>query len=169
MNYEKITAISTASIAILALMVSVWQVMETRSHNRKSVLPVLHIGWHFNSYPYRAGVYLENNGLGPAKLNSIALKYQNKEIVIDSPTAWGSISRDLNLQELDLAVRFFIKGTIIRADDKLYLFTLKDNHTSEQMEAFIDVVSKIQYVLEYESFYGDVIQEVITPPDLSYL
>lgn len=56
-------AMCAAVIALLSLVVTIVQVRATRTHNRKSVRPVLQIGDTFHRGE-QAGLLLSNVGLG---------------------------------------------------------------------------------------------------------
>jgi hypothetical protein len=68
-----ITAFSTAVTAVCALIVSIWQGITQRRHNRLSVRPNLRIDWLWNDVrdKTKVTVQLSNNGLGPAILAKV--------------------------------------------------------------------------------------------------
>ena len=80
-----ITSIAAATIACIALFVSIWQGYLTRQHNRLSVEPILHftsgsLPHVENKSTFTYIISLANDGLGPAVINSININYKGELI-----------------------------------------------------------------------------------------
>ena len=68
---SSISAFMTTLIAVTAVVISVGEGIETRRHNRLSVKPVLSVFKNGSTSDQDIGLYLENNGTGPARIISI--------------------------------------------------------------------------------------------------
>lgn len=66
-------------VAICAVAISVWQGYETRKHNRLSTKPIILYEWEVKE-GQKSGIYIQNNGLGPAVLTDIEFSYAGKLI-----------------------------------------------------------------------------------------
>jgi hypothetical protein len=69
-NWTIISNISIAVIALCALVISIWQGIQMRAHNRKSYRP--HLTSHLKIKEGNTGFIVEliNNGIGPAIIDS---------------------------------------------------------------------------------------------------
>jgi hypothetical protein len=79
MTPELVTAISSVVIAVLALVVTVYQSVLTRKHNRQTVRPVLQLRCGFRLGEI-AGLHLANVGLGPAVIRSSAVSVDGRHL-----------------------------------------------------------------------------------------
>ncbi|MEJ2192146.1 MAG: hypothetical protein P8Y39_07305 [Nitrospirota bacterium] len=80
MNWSAITGISSAVIALCALVFSIWQGKQTQKHNKLSFLP--HLTTWTQSDPEK-GLYtaeLMNNGTGPAVIESYSIMVDGKRM-----------------------------------------------------------------------------------------
>jgi hypothetical protein len=68
---ELYISLSAVAISLFALALSWWQLEVGREHNRLSVKPLVVITPHLEGPGGRNGVYLSNQGLGPAVLKSM--------------------------------------------------------------------------------------------------
>jgi hypothetical protein len=69
--------ISAIFIAVLALSISLWQGLEMRSHNRKSILPIPQV--LPGDYEDLIIVKLQNAGTGPARITKISVNNTSDE------------------------------------------------------------------------------------------
>jgi hypothetical protein len=79
MTPELVTAISSVVIAVLALVVTVYQSALTRKHNRQTVRPVLQLRSGLRR-GRTAGLHLANVGLGPAVIRSSAVSVDGRHL-----------------------------------------------------------------------------------------
>jgi hypothetical protein len=77
----KIGAVAQAVAAVTALCVSLasalfawWQVDVTQTHNRRSLMPIIQVTPYLEGPSGRNGLYLTNDGLGPATLVDFQVK-----------------------------------------------------------------------------------------------
>ncbi len=65
--------ISVSVIAFCALVVSIWQMTESRKHNLISTKPILCFRVISNPNEKKNGIFLVNRGLGPALIKSMMI------------------------------------------------------------------------------------------------
>ena len=75
---DKILSISAIVVAVASIIISVWQGIENRHHNRLAVTPKLDISYTSRSNSF--GFIVKNNGIGPAILNVRSIHFEDKEI-----------------------------------------------------------------------------------------
>ena len=78
-SFERWEARAAIVIAICAMLTSVWQGYEIRKHNRLSTKPIIIYEWEAKE-GQKSGIYIQNNGLGPAILTDIEFSYAGKII-----------------------------------------------------------------------------------------
>lgn len=82
-GWEAIIGVSSAIIALCALVLSIWQGVQMRRHNRLSFRPHLDAWRHADPEKGYYAVDLINNGLGPAIVKSFVVKVDGKQIFGD--------------------------------------------------------------------------------------
>ncbi len=86
-------------VAFLALFVAIWQGIETRTHNRLSVIPHLDITIVQKELETgKGGIRVINDGVGPAIIKYVKVKWKDK-IIIDDNESNYSESQWLHLHE----------------------------------------------------------------------
>ena len=86
-------------IALVALVVAIWQGVVMRRHNRLSVKPHLYFSIHSVSGE-PAGLRVTNGGLGPAIIKSFSLGVDNKWIDDTEKGGWVEASKLLGGREV---------------------------------------------------------------------
>ena len=163
---ENVTAIATASVALLALAVSLWQGYETRQHNRLSVRPRLVLTYKTAPVPSikRFGLSVQNRGLGPAILHPLSLMIEDELIGTTDQRAWRKLVRRLGLQESMTLTFNVLKPTTLMQGDEREIFAI-DRATSsvEQQNQFFRAFERLNVGLCYCSLYGECWQRWATP------
>jgi len=150
-----ITAIGTVVIAVAALIVSIWENVAARKHNRLSVRPLLRV----DCLGERQGplsVTLVNSGVGPAIVESFTAKL-NGETIPSSELH----PVDCALKRLGVAPEDYIyftpwPGEAVSAGEKLTLLTFpktaEDRVAADRMK---DLLPKICLRIVYKSIYDE--------------
>jgi hypothetical protein len=119
MQASEIIAISSIVIAVAAVVVSVYQSVLIREHNRQSVRPALQLRSVFRPRGM-AGLRLTNAGLGPAVIT-------RSSVVVDGRVLGEYDERTSNLLRGSAKPRpsatTFIPGAILAADYDEYLLS----------------------------------------------
>lgn len=144
---QTIANLLTVVVALSAILLSVWEGIENRRHNRLSVLPHLEpaeadygsatpIENEYFLLPskmdslYAVSYALENSGLGPAVLENILIFEENEKIFdsaqLDSTYAFHEVKRDLG--QLPFAASLFQNpysvGDMLQAGEVHYYMTV---------------------------------------------
>lgn len=89
-----ITAAATTVTALVAVAVAIWDNVETRKHNRLSVLPYVVLN-HVRSDSddeTRAEVVMSNEGVGPAVLRALENRFRGGSGRDTVVTFWGAVA-----------------------------------------------------------------------------
>lgn len=79
-DWQVITGISSAVIALCALVFSIWQGIVARRHNRLSVRPHLSTWTHRVAEKGFYSIEVINNGIGPAIIEEFTIKVDGKTV-----------------------------------------------------------------------------------------
>jgi hypothetical protein len=149
MNASVVVAICATFIAVLSLVVSVYEARATRRHNRISVRPFLELRVGL-SQGDTAGLQLINAGLGPAAITRTMLTLDGEPL--------GEFSEvSVNVLRSKLAVRpaaVTFRKTILATDYDQFLLSVEPFDRTEHAE-FADLLRhRLGIEIHYESLYG---------------
>lgn len=163
MNNIKITV--QDGIALLALAISliaVWftwkQVEISQTHNRLSVTPILQLTPYLEGVGKRNGLYLTNDGLGPALIKTFSVTLRGDRTEGFESDRWGEIVTSLKLTPECFGHAWPRNETTISAGVEIPLIFV--TNASGKEFCFLEAVQMfggepILIELEYESIYGD--------------
>jgi len=156
---------SSFSISIVALVVSIAtaaialkQMAITRDHNRKSVMPALQITTHLEGEGGRNGIYISNDGLGPAYLKDFSVKYKDTIRSGLGPSKWVEILTVSSELPICFSEGWPEKDAILKPGLETPLLHVADyknidicgSEVAQLME-----VEPLEFFVLYESGYGD--------------
>lgn len=162
MNHIAIQSIATVTAVSISIFAAVfaWQQVElTRNHNRKSVTPILQITPYMEGKNHRNGLYLTNDGLGPAVIKSFSVRSGGILAKGFESDRWGEILSAKNLNPTCFATGWPKSEVAIRPGIEITLLSLTN---AEGMDICrLDLLkliagSPIEIDVEYESIYGEV-------------
>ena len=150
---ERILSVSAIVIAVVSIVISVWEGIETRKHNRLSVMPKLEITYKRSGDNF--GYIVTNNGLGPAIIISKKILVDGEEINYSGFSGIDDLLEKLNLQNRFIKQGVIDPGYTIRAGDQvqIVLFTLSGSQNAEEL--LMDVHNRVSIEIQYKSMYGD--------------
>ena len=154
---ELIISFSSVSIALMALFVSIWQSIETREHNKNSLKPYLTAAPLLNGIKGENGVYIINDGVGPAYIKSAHLTVEGQEFDL-SRNIWPDVYKHIGLKKLCYSESWFKKGSALRAGEAMRLLAPSASPIASDCPIeFIKLISVKELVLqiEYQSVYED--------------
>lgn len=152
---DKVTLI-VGLVAVLALVVSLWQGFEVQRHFRLSLRPHLDFESYFvESAPYM-GIGMLNGGTGPALIENILLAKDGVPVDTEVHNGWIEILADLNLRSSGRFYKVFHKGDVFEPNRKqrVYGFGVAAQ-TTENRDALRTMVRRIVYGLCYCSLYDE--------------
>lgn len=164
-NTTEITAIASVSIALLALIVSLWSMVLQRAHNRRSVTPHIDILYGRTDFGIFA-LHMINNGIGPARITEFTVLVDDKPVsymlhqniwesaglgmdfslpdTANVPVIGQLVAKDSSLLLLDYGPEFDLQATVM---DVSQLPTLT--------QKFENALARLSITVGYESLYGD--------------
>lgn len=161
------------SIAVTALVFSILQGVQQRTHDRLSVRPILQIGRYLTPDPSRGhvGLYLTNDGVGVALMQQAHLEIHAKGITTELHAAikqrWDDSGAMAALNTLwtgkhpdfpNAKIREEV-ASALRAGESIYLFGIPTElHTPEIEKALYKLLNGISLTITYESIYGETFE-----------
>jgi hypothetical protein len=150
--YEKLTQHIPLFISILALALSIWSAFESRRHDRLSVRPDIRFHRETNSGGKEVGLYIMNDGLGPAIIRNMRTYLDGKlisdvdEIAAQTVTNYKRTTPGWHYSKFDF--------TIKTAETFALLFT--DPENVQSMGAFSELIRRRVFVIAKAcSFYDE--------------
>jgi hypothetical protein len=166
-----ITAIAGVFVAVFALGTSLWQARKSHLHSLVSVKPILEVIYHDHNELdlkiYKFSLFINNVGLGPAKITSMKFLIDQIEVDLQElQTYTNSISGILD--KLNIPMTYIIrraaplrKGYILRSnvDDCFLQIEISEIHK----KTLKNEMCRIGLHIEYEDFFGN------RQPPITYL
>ncbi|WP_341501924.1 hypothetical protein [Gallaecimonas sp. GXIMD4217] len=158
MSLEKTMNIAVTVIAIIALVVSIWQGVVTREHNRLSLKPYLLSNPVVTGDKGRDGVFVSNDGVGPAFIKSAK--------IIINQEAFDLTAGDLRVMYESVGLnpdcfvnRYLPVGAVLKPSEEVHLISVTGADILgcklEMMSllASKDVELSIRYASAYDEEY----------------
>jgi hypothetical protein len=142
-----------------AAAVFAWQQVEVgKDHNRRSVRPVLQITPYAEGKGGRNGIYISNDGLGPAILKGFAVGFNGHLTEKSELDRWASVLQAHGLDALCFATAWPLSGTVLKAGVEIPLLRVtsaqgRDDCVLQIVQLISDRPLGIQ--VEYESIYAE--------------
>ena len=155
---ERILSIAAIIISLSALGLSFVQSYTIIKHNHVSLQPRLHAYFSNEEQNDKFGIYLVNNGLGPAYIKEFKVYLDNK---ILSETKFGyfqPLIDKLNLNQSCFAWGYLVKDSALDNRDDLLLIRAKNagaDECSVDKIGFFTNLKRIKIEIAFESIYGD--------------
>lgn len=153
-NFETITSIATVFIAVLALGLTIWQGWMSRRHNYNSVCPLLTYETHNTTNTKDFGIYIKNNGTGPAIINDMKFFVDGEEVEEVSNDSWDYILKKLKLPLTNIISATFDNESVLSAGERQFLISIGEQANVEQKSNLKKIFPRIGIEIYYESIYG---------------
>ena len=155
---DTVVSFSAIVVAIASIVVTVWQGIEMRKHNRLSVRPRLEITYEVNKKGF--GYVLKNNGLGPAVVTSKKFFVDGKEVQEDGFSGYDVFIEKLGLKNRQVVYTGIFPGKTITAGAKLDIirFFWKEGETVDSLLQTLlpQVYNRISLEIGYKSMYNEM-------------
>ena len=150
---------AAAFIVSIAATWFAWQQLKAaKKHNRLSVTPKLQITSYAEAGG-RSGIYISNDGLGPAIVTNFIVRYEDNEWSGLGESRWGGILNAGGFDSVCFDTEWLPKELILKAgaDDKLLGLRgpMSDDILCRTEFVSITDTRPIDLEVHYESFYGD--------------
>ncbi|MFA6053045.1 MAG: hypothetical protein WC762_10690 [Methylobacter sp.] len=150
MNNSDYISIASATIALLAFVVTIWQGWITRAHNILSVTPLLHINIDdTDGLKYS----IENHGLGPGIIKDFIIRVGNN--VYENPVRdpYPEIIQSINLCSMQYEYFLPTEGSALLPEHPKILLSLKFTDPNSNVYSYAQVEEKIEFEIQYQSIY----------------
>lgn len=157
-NWEKYTALSSMLIAVCALVISIWQSYSMQQHNKLSLRPYLEMAFEYDRREGRWGLYIYNQGMGPAQVTTVEYKVDGKSYpnIVAFLMALGE---DPDCYTRGNISRFY------KVEDRQVVLRTQNESCFKEEQAFSAMFDRLQIILNYQSLYGESYRLVIGNPD----
>lgn len=151
-------AASAATItALVAVAIAVWDNVQTREHNRLSVMPyvVLQRSQRDSAGVNRGELTMSNEGVGPAILKGLEIRVPTERGRDTVLTTWGSAAPLIRRQGLDVlgwADVVSESALGVQRGSVLLRLEAEGDSANPRMQAFLD---HLRLRLRYASIYGE--------------
>ena len=171
-KHERTVSISAVIIALAACVTSVWQGIETRTHNRLSVTPKLSIvrvsatSQQTIGEGIVPGFYVENNGAGPAVVVKVRVYVEGAIQSDRGYNGWDSAISELGIDVPWVRFYGFNTGDTIGVRQRRYLLYVVNPRERQlsDLYRFSQALENVKIEIEYESIYKEDAIEVYDHP-----
>ena len=151
-------ALAAAAVALIALLVAIWQGTETRQHNRMSVMP--RIRFDLVRQGAKVQFSMVNTGTGPAVIEKFVLCRDAKPLISPNTNEFGEYFKGL-----DIPGTYFLwlphSGDALTAGERpdiIQITLKKDDGTQDddvQWNILKPQLQRFTVFCEYSSIYGE--------------
>lgn len=143
-------------IALCALIFTLWHAHQVRKHNRISVTPHLATWTHTDQDNHSVVVELMNNGIGPAMINFVELRVDDKPVVGEETEL---VSKALKIlfpnYEYTSHQSYFSDGYVMAEKEKRPFVAVKFfGERVPTAEEVSHAMKRSRLIIEYQSMYG---------------
>jgi hypothetical protein len=147
-------------VSVVVLILSIWEGVEARRHNRLSVRPIIQFEriWLPHEPWPQVGIYIANHGTGVAFLESLTVYIDGEPRPSGDSGGFAEAARMLILADHpDFPIKFVTSmREAIPPEDVILLFGIDDeDYTEERAIILRDALSRISVHAKYQSIYND--------------
>lgn len=155
-NAEKIISFAAIFISLITLFVFIYQTNLMRKQQYLSVLPYLSVGIE-NGFSPDYKLVLTNNGIGPAFIESVRVKYEGKEYDKDLPSLLLSI--DVGFDTLSsVSYSNIYAGRMIPAGERVEILAV--DNSLEDARLLLKILADLQENgFDFELIYRSIYEE----------
>jgi hypothetical protein len=151
-----IIASIAATIALISAVFAWFGQKHTRDHNKLSVTP--HLTYVADIHPHQLFIKFRNSGIGPAKIISLKVFFDNN-FIEDDDCGWLHVSKELKTFDFNYTRSSSAPGDCFPEGHlaSLITFVPRDDpkKVQEEQSRFKTALKKIKFEIRYESFYGE--------------
>ena len=158
-NTQTIISVASASVALAALFISLWNAWATRCHNRLSVRPNLSIIKHILPNSPQLRIIVRNNGLGPAIITGLHIFIDDSKQTFTRATHWQDIVAKLRIFGGTINGYAMHDTESLRPGDELLLLEIIDCTKTYNTQDIHTEIARLKIAIDYSSMYGDTFIE----------
>lgn len=146
----------TIFLSSLALSATIWHSYKVRKHFKLTVRPLLNIDYSTFSTLDKRGIYIENNGVGPAIIKNFLVYLDDELIINNKDGSWWEITSKLDIDTEFINVFKYRLNDSIASNHRQYLYFFEGaSKDSPSYYGFYNSLKKIKVEVEYESIYKE--------------
>ncbi|EMK6709826.1 hypothetical protein V9J54_003541 [Vibrio cholerae] len=154
---DRVVNISSMAIALAAVCVSIWQGVVMREHNKLSLKPYITSAPRLPGVGGDNGVFVANDGLGPAFIKDAKIIANGKEFDL-TKNSWPEIYEHLGVKGLCYSESWFKEGASLTPGEAVKILAPTTNPVAYGCKTeFVKLLSALELDLSlvYESIYED--------------
>ncbi|MBN1999733.1 hypothetical protein JW935_19415 [candidate division KSB1 bacterium] len=156
---EKVVSVSAIIIAVASIVVTIWEGMEIRHHNRLSVRPKFEIFYYPDTENNNHSWFIVNNGIGPGFLKSSKAIVDDKVFSINYFSSFSEIAESLNIKDVYVAGKSsFNPGLTIISGAQKKILTLAFKNGENPGIDFWHIHERIKFKIGYTSMYNELFE-----------
>jgi hypothetical protein len=163
-SLDRILAVIAIIISLSSVIFTYQQMATTIKHNHVSVEPRLYAYFSNEEQKNQFGIYLVNNGLGPAYIEEIKIYLDDEVLPKPEFGFWQSFIKRSNLNPLCFVWRIPGKSTSIKSEEEYFLIrarTAKADECSGDKVIFFEKLKQLKIEIAFESIYGDKFRTIV--------
>ena len=144
-------------VAVVAVLVGVWEGRANRKHNRLSVEPRFSFFTNLTHDPPGMGIHLDNNGLGPGIIREVRYMVDGERVSPSECDPWKTILAKLEIRNhWKVITKTLFPSNPIRSGEQRNLMVLEPAAEKVSSEELMRILGRLRIEIEYESIYGEV-------------
>ncbi|MCA0177976.1 MAG: hypothetical protein LCH73_17085 [Proteobacteria bacterium] len=154
---ELYLSVSAVAISVVALLLSWYQLDVGRRHNQLSVRPLLLLTPHLEGPTGRNGLYLSNQGLGPAILRDIRVTVGEQSFEGLGKSKWREVLIALDSDPNCFALAWPQEQSALKIGEEIALLSPTKAGILSCGVATMVLLTQRRFTvdIQYESLYGD--------------
>lgn len=148
---EVIIAAASCVIALIALVVAIWQGVVMRRHNRMTVTPHLRIDSRLGAVPIV--ISLSNRGVGPAVVTEVSI-YAHEAAIGHAMEQLNSALKFAGASGIKCACLLPRVGEFIAVGETVDLLVYPEC-TDDELRRLNEALPRVNFRVRYASIYGD--------------
>ena len=148
--------VATVALAVIALAAVLLDHYRQRRHDRLLTLPALVFHCDTSKGEAIRGLWLQNSGMGAARITGTVLKLDGEAVGPLSSETWTGVLEDLALSKADwLTMNIVPDPTTVGPGEKVKILCLSSPTAPKELEALLlAILSRLEIDCEYESIHG---------------
>ena len=152
---DRIISFSAIIIAIVSIIVAIWQGIEFRNYNRLSVKPLLDISYSLNYDKNLVEFTVKNYGMGPAIIGEATAKVDSSEYIINDTNQLFQFLNKLGIDKVPVTFNNLELGGIILPNEHFNIFVV-EIHSLEKLGINTNtLINNVNIKIKYKSLYNE--------------
>lgn len=155
LSSETVISVSAIIIALVSIIVAIWQGVETRKHNRLSVQPRLDLAYSLDYDNGLAKFTIKNNGLGPAIFDNASASINGDNYNLNDPSIFFAFLKRLGIDSIPVTFDNIEFGSTLMPNELLNIFMVEIKSLDEQEIDARKLLNNVKIKIRYKSLYDE--------------